>query len=77
MVESGDMGIFSLDYDSNEYNYKASRRLENQGLERGKNTHHILVSSSLKMWMSQPFGFLLERIELSLEVGMAISSIRG
>ena len=29
------------------------------------------------MWMSQPFGFLLERIELSWEVGMVISFIGG
>ena len=51
--------------------------MENEDLERGKYTHHVLVSSSLTMWMSQPFGFLLERIELSSEVGMAISSIGG
>ena len=51
--------------------------MENQDLEKGKYTHHVLVSSSLTMWMSQPFGFLLERLELSSEVGMAITFIRG
>ena len=51
--------------------------MENQDPERGKYTHRVLVSSSLTMWMSQPFGFLLERIELTLEVSMAISSIGG